>query len=94
MKLKSMLISAAVATVASGVVLAKMSDEMTVVSWGGAYSNSQLKAYHEPYMADHEGFKIINDESSNEAVAKLHGRSQQHHLGFGRCGRPGLTASV
>ena len=26
-----------------------MSMEMTIVSWGGAYSASQLKAYHEPY---------------------------------------------
>ncbi|MCG7623617.1 MULTISPECIES: extracellular solute-binding protein [unclassified Epibacterium] len=49
---------------------ADMADEMTIVSWGGAYSNSQLKAYHEPY-AEKTGVKIINDESSNEAVAKL-----------------------
>jgi putative spermidine/putrescine transport system substrate-binding protein len=49
---------------------ADMTDEMTIVSWGGAYSNSQLKAYHEPYM-EKTGVKIINDESSNEAVAKL-----------------------
>ncbi|WP_363224401.1 extracellular solute-binding protein [Sneathiella sp.] len=47
-----------------------MADEMTIVSWGGAYSNSQMKAYHEPYM-EKTGIKIINDESSNEAVAKL-----------------------
>jgi len=45
-------------------------DSMTIVSWGGAYSNSQLKAYHEPYTAA-TGVEIINDESSNEAVAKL-----------------------
>ena len=45
-------------------------DTMTIVSWGGAYSNSQLKAYHEPYEAA-TGVNIINDESSSEAVAKL-----------------------
>ena len=45
-------------------------DEMTIVSWGGAYSNSQLKAYHEPYT-EATGVEIINDESSAEAVAKL-----------------------
>lgn len=45
-------------------------DTMTIVSWGGAYSNSQLKAYHEPYSAA-TGVEIINDESSAEAVAKL-----------------------
>ncbi len=45
-------------------------DEMTIVSWGGAYSNSQMKAYSEPYTAA-TGVEIINDESSAEAVAKL-----------------------
>lgn len=45
-------------------------DSMTIVSWGGAYSNSQLKAYHEPY-SEATGVEIINDESSAEAVAKL-----------------------
>ncbi|MFK7859805.1 MAG: extracellular solute-binding protein [Granulosicoccus sp.] len=45
-------------------------DEMTIVSWGGAYSNSQNEAYHKPYTAM-TGTEIINDESANEAVAKL-----------------------
>lgn len=45
-------------------------DSMTIVSWGGAYSKSQLKAYHEPYSAA-TGTEIVNDESSAEAVAKL-----------------------
>ena len=47
-----------------------MANEMTIVSWGGAYSNSQQKAYHDPYM-EKTGVNIINDESSAEAVAKL-----------------------
>ncbi len=47
-----------------------MAKEMTIVSWGGAYSKSQLKAYHEPYSAK-TGASIINDDSSAEAVAKL-----------------------
>ena len=44
---------------------------LVVVSWGGAYSASQQKAYHDPYMAMNPGIKIINDDSSAEAVAKL-----------------------
>ena len=48
----------------------KMVDEMTIVSWGGAYSKSQLRAYHEPY-SEKTGVNILHDESSNEAVAKL-----------------------
>ena len=47
-----------------------MADEMTIVSWGGAYSASQNNAYHMPY-AEMTGVNIINDESSAEAVAKL-----------------------
>lgn len=45
--------------------------DLTIVSWGGAYSNSQNEAYHKPYMAENPDVNIINDESSNEAVAKL-----------------------
>jgi len=47
-----------------------MANEMTIVSWGGAYSASQQAAYHDPYM-EKTGVNIINDESSAEAVAKL-----------------------
>ena len=67
MKLLKSILFASALSVAAGPVLA---DEMTIVSWGGAYSKSQLKAYHEPYSAK-TGVKIINDDSSAEAVAKL-----------------------
>jgi len=54
-------------------------DEMTIVSWGGAYSSSQLQAYHNPYseMTDVE---IINDESSAEAVAKLRAMNEANNV--------------
>ena len=67
MKLLKSILFASALSVAAGPVLA---DEMTIVSWGGAYSKSQLKAYHEPYSAK-TGVTIINDDSSAEAVAKL-----------------------
>ncbi|MFD2741228.1 extracellular solute-binding protein [Sulfitobacter aestuarii] len=72
MKLTNTLMATSALTVAAGMAFAEshMVDEMTIVSWGGAYSNSQQKAYHEPYM-EKTGVKIINDESSNEAVSKL-----------------------
>ncbi|MEQ8828832.1 MAG: extracellular solute-binding protein [Alphaproteobacteria bacterium] len=62
------------ATAAAATMLvasAAQADEMTIVSWGGAYSASQQKAYHDPYMAKNPGVTIVNDESSAEAVAKL-----------------------
>lgn len=45
-------------------------DSMTVMSWGGAYQNSQQKAYSEPY-SELTGVTFTWDESSNEAIAKL-----------------------
>jgi putative spermidine/putrescine transport system substrate-binding protein len=50
-------------------------DNMTIVSWGGAYQASQLKAYVEPYTAM-TGVSVVWDESSNEAVAKLRAMSE------------------
>jgi len=34
---------------------------MTVVSWGGAYTKSQVEAYHKPFMAE-TGAKIISED--------------------------------
>ncbi len=48
-----------------------VAQDMTIVSWGGAYQKSQQRAYHDPYMALNPGVKIINSDSSAEAVAKL-----------------------
>ncbi len=72
MKRTKTLLATTALTVAAGVAFADghMANEMTIVSWGGAYSNSQQKAYHDPYM-EKTGVNIINDESSAEAVSKL-----------------------
>ncbi len=71
MRLTKFLLAPALVLV-TGAVQAQdnMANEMTIVSWGGAYSKSQLRAYDEPYAAN-TGVNIIHDESSNEAVAKL-----------------------
>ncbi len=68
MKIKSVVLAAVGLAFASSVSFA---DDMTIVSWGGAYSSSQNNAYHKPYMAKNPDVNIINDESSAEAVAKL-----------------------
>ncbi len=56
-------------------------DTMTVVSWGGAYQNSQVKAYLEPY-AKLTGVKFTTDESSNEAVAKLRAMNEAGNISW------------
>jgi putative spermidine/putrescine transport system substrate-binding protein len=59
------------AIVIAAASVAHAQTELVVVSWGGAYSASQQKAYHDPYMKLNPDIKIINDDSSAEAVAKL-----------------------
>ncbi len=72
MKLTKTLLASTALTVAGASAFADghMASEMTIVSWGGAYSKSQQLAYHDPY-SEANGVKIINDESSAEAVSKL-----------------------
>ncbi len=81
MKLTKTLLASTALTVAAGMAAADghMADEMTIVSWGGAYSNSQQQAYHNPYM-EKTGVEIINDESSAEAVAKLRAMNEAGNI--------------
>ena len=71
LKRRTLVTAAAVATVCAGVAFAQTQLDLVVVSWGGAYTASQQKAYHDPYMAANPAIKIINDDSSAEAVAKI-----------------------
>ncbi|PPB82270.1 putative spermidine/putrescine transport system substrate-binding protein [Albidovulum inexpectatum] len=77
MRISSILLASTALTVAAG---AASAIDLTVVSWGGAYQNSQLKAYAEPYMAMHPDVNIIWDESSAEAVAKLRAMNEAGNL--------------
>ncbi len=49
---------------------------LTVVSWGGAYTASQQRAYHEPFMEANPHVTIINDDGSANALASLRAQSQ------------------
>ncbi|MEM0923667.1 MAG: polyamine ABC transporter substrate-binding protein [Pseudomonadota bacterium] len=67
MKLKHMLIGAV-----SGVAIASTAmaaDSITVVSWGGAYTKSQVEAYHKPFIAK-TGKQIIS-EDYNGGLAEI-----------------------
>jgi putative spermidine/putrescine transport system substrate-binding protein len=70
---KTMMASTALTVAATGAFAGGhgMSDDMTLVSWGGAYQASQQRAYVEPYIAMNAGVTATWDESSAEAVAKL-----------------------
>ena len=53
---------------------------LTIVSWGGAYTESQKKAYHEPYMANNPEVKILNDDSAAEGLAKLRAQVESGNI--------------
>ena len=61
MKLKNVLISAT-ALVAVGAVAAT-AGSITVVSWGGAYTKSQVEAYHKPWI-EMTGNQIVSEDYS------------------------------
>lgn len=61
------------ATLVFGASAAQAEESLTIVSWGGAYSNSQIKAYNEPYT-EKTGVKLIMEDKSSEALAGI--RSQ------------------
>src|SRR6056297_3980659 len=72
MKLTKTLMATTALTVTAVAAHAEdMADSMTLVSWGGAYQDSQQNAYAEPYKEMNDGLEVVWDESSNEAVAKL-----------------------
>ncbi|WP_417770661.1 extracellular solute-binding protein [Stappia sp.] len=83
MKLKTLLMSGGAMLIAGSAWAeshGNMANEMTIVSWGGAYQNSQLKAYVEPYQAENPDVNVIWDESSAEAVAKLRAMNEAGNI--------------
>ena len=72
--LKHMLITVMIVAFTAGVALAQT--ELVVVSWGGAYSASQQKAYHDPYMKLNPNIKILNDDSAATGAAKLRAQAE------------------
>ncbi len=74
MKLTKLLASTAVgAAIAFGASSAAFADghakELTVVSWGGAYTKSQVEAYHKPFIAK-TGVNI-KSEDYNGGIAEI-----------------------
>jgi len=49
---------------------------LTIVSWGGAYTASQQRAYHEPFMEANPHVTIISDDGSANALAGLRAQAQ------------------
>ncbi|HHL20209.1 MAG TPA: ABC transporter substrate-binding protein, partial [Aliiroseovarius sp.] len=68
MKLTKTLLATSALVVAGGT--AAMAGELTVVSWGGAYTKSQIEAYHKPWMALTGNTILSEDYSGGLAEVK------------------------
>ena len=68
---------AAAGALALGVATAQ-ADSLTVVSWGGAYTQSQVKAYHKPFEKKY-GIKI-NSEDYNGGLAEVQAQVQANNV--------------
>ncbi len=68
---KTIMLSTALAAgiFAAGVATPASAQSLTVVSWGGAYTNSQVQAYHKPWEKK-TGIKI-NSEDYNGGLAEV-----------------------
>ncbi len=58
--------------------VSQAADSLTVVSWGGAYTNSQINAYHKPYEAK-TGVKI-NSEDYNGGLAQIRAQVEANNV--------------
>ncbi len=77
---RTLLASTSLALIAGTGGAQEMADDMTLVSWGGAYQASQQKAYVEPYLDMHPEVSSVWDESSPEAVAKLRAMNEAGNI--------------
>ncbi len=69
MKLTKLLAGTAISLAIGLGAVSANAKELTVVSWGGAYTKSQVEAYHKPFIAK-TGAKI-NSEDYNGGIAEI-----------------------
>ena len=60
--LKTTAIAAATAAALGLAASASAETKLTIVSWGGAYTKSQVEAYQKPYMAMHPDVKLLSED--------------------------------
>ena len=73
---KTLMMTTSLALMAGGA----SAQDLTFVSWGGAYQNSQQKAYVEPWLAQNPDVSVTWDESSAEAVARLRAMNEAGNI--------------
>lgn len=73
---RTALIAAAAGATLVGASGAASAKDLVIVSWGGAYTESQQRAYHEPYMKENSDVNIINEDKSQNGLAGLRAQVQ------------------
>ena len=68
----------AAAALLGGATLASAADSITVVSWGGAYTKSQIEAYHKPFTAK-TGI-TVNSEDYNGGLAQVRAQVEANNV--------------
>jgi putative spermidine/putrescine transport system substrate-binding protein len=69
-KVTTLLAAALAASLTASVGTANAADTVTVVSWGGAYTKSQIEAYHKPWIAKTGNFIVSEDYNGGLAEIK------------------------
>jgi len=59
------------ASLAAAIGVANASESITVVSWGGAYTKSQVEAYHKPWMAKTGNTVVSEDYNGGLSEVRL-----------------------
>ncbi len=54
-------------TALTGIAFSASAQEITVLGWGGAYTQSQVEAYHKPFTAE-TGIKVNSADADNPAA--------------------------
>ncbi len=59
--------------------IAHAQDSLTIVSWGGAYTESQKRAYEQPWI-EKTGMKIFNEDKANAGLSGLRTQVQANNV--------------
>ena len=62
-----------------GITNSAQAVDLSVVSWGGAYTASQMNAYHKPYMKKNPGVKINSIDYSG-GLAQMRAQTEARNV--------------
>ncbi len=81
--LKRSIVATAIAAVSMTMMTTAVQAEssLTVVSWGGSYSKSQMRAYHEPWTAK-TGTKILHEDKSGTGLAGIRSQVEANNVSW------------